>query len=77
MNPWPMWLPKFLYESIPFSYLAVGVALLAAAFFLESGYWPEISAAAGVLALVTGLVLILRRKGYRSSRSRLDFDGSS
>jgi hypothetical protein len=26
--------------------------------------------------VVIGLVLVLRRKGYRSSRSRLDFDGS-
>lgn len=71
-----MWLPRLLYEAIPFSWLAVGAALLVAAFFVDGGHWPEISAGAGLLALVTGLVLILRRKGYRSSRSRLDFDGS-
>ncbi len=69
-----MWLPKPLYESVPFHYLVLGVAAIVAAFYVESGYWPEILAAAGVLLLVVGVVLLLRRKGYRSSRSRLDFD---
>lgn len=69
-----MWLPKPLYESIPFYYLVLGAAAIGAAFFLESGYWPEISAGAGLVLLVIGVVLLLRRKGYRASRSRLDFD---
>jgi len=71
-----MWLPRVLYESLPFVYLGLGVILLVAAFYADSGYWPEILAGAGLLALVTGVVLLLRRKGYRSSRSRLDFDRS-
>lgn len=71
-----MWLPRFLYESIPAYYVAFGVAGLAGAFFVDDWYWPEICAAAGVLFLIIGLMLILRRKGYRSSRSRLDFDNS-
>jgi hypothetical protein len=72
-----MWLPKFLYESIPLYFLVLGAAGLGAAFFLDSWYWPEISAGAGLLALVIGLMLVLRRKGYRASRSRLDFDNSN
>jgi len=71
-----MWLPKFLYETIPFFLLGLGVAGLGAAFYLNGWYWAEIAAGGGLAALVTGLVLLLRRKGYRSSRSRLDFDGS-
>jgi len=71
-----MWLPKFLYETIPFFLLGLGVAGLGAAFFVYSWYWPEIVAGSGLTSLVIGLVLVLRRKGYRSSRSRLDFDGS-
>jgi hypothetical protein len=71
-----MWLPKFLYESIPFWWLALGVAGLGAAFFIEGWYWPELLAASGVLAVILGLVLLLRRRGYRTSRSRLDFDSS-
>lgn len=72
-----MWLPRFLYETLPFYYLALGAVLLAVAFYLESWYWPEICAGLGLAALVAGLVLILRRKGYRASRSRLDFDEST
>jgi len=69
-----MWLPKPFYESIPFHYLILGAAAIVAAFYVESGYWPEFLAAGGVVLLVLGVVLLLRRKGYRSSRSRLDFD---
>jgi hypothetical protein len=71
-----MWLPKFLYETIPFFFFGLGVAGLGAAFFVRSWYWAEIVAGGGLAALIIGLVLVLRRKGYRSSRSRLDFDGS-
>ena len=72
-----MWLPNWLYESIPLAWLACGALALGAAFYIDVWYWGEISAGCGVLALVGGLVLILRRKGYRASRSRLDFDRSS
>ena len=71
-----MWLPKFFYESIPFSWLGLGAAGLGAAFFVDRWYWPELLAGGGVLAVLLGLVLLLRRRGYRTSRSRLDFDRS-
>ncbi|MGD8339301.1 MAG: hypothetical protein PVH89_00885 [Gammaproteobacteria bacterium] len=71
-----MWLPKAVYESIPFAYLGIGVIGLGAAFSVDVWYWSEILAVAGVIALVTGLTLVLRRKGYRASRSRADFDGA-
>lgn len=71
-----MWLPKFLYETIPVFFVCLGVVGLGAAFYMNSWYWAEIVAGSGLAALITGLVLVLRRKGYRSSRSRLDFDGS-
>ena len=72
-----MWLPKPLYESIPFHFLVLGAAAVVAAFYVESGYWPETFAIAGIFLLVLGVVLLLRRKGYRSSRSRLDFNRKS
>jgi len=71
-----MWLPKTVYESIPFSYLAIGTIGLGAAFFVDSWYWSDILAVVGAIALVVGLMLVLRRKGYRSSRSRADFESS-
>lgn len=72
-----MWLPKPLYESIPLSCLVAGVLVLISAFFVDQPYWPEVLAGAGVLCIVISLVLVLRRRGYRASRSRTDFDGSS
>lgn len=72
-----MWLPKTLYESIPFYYIGLGAAAIGAAFFIDRWYWAEISAGGGLVGLVIGIVLVLRRKGYRSSRSRLDFDSTN
>ena len=69
-----MRLPKGLYESKPFLSVIAGSAALIAAFYVEEAYWPEVCVGVGVVLLVYGLVLMLRRKGYRSSRSRLDFD---
>jgi membrane-bound ClpP family serine protease len=70
-----MWLPKIVYESIPFYWLGIGVIGLGAAFYIDAWFWPEILALAGVIAIVIGLTLLLRRRGYRSSRSRTDFGG--
>jgi hypothetical protein len=72
-----MWLPRILYESLPLCYLALGALLLGSAFYVEVRYWPEILIGAGLVALVCGVMLILRRKAYRTSRSRLDFDDSA
>jgi hypothetical protein len=69
-----MRLPKSLYETVPLLLVAAGGAALIAAFYVERAYWAEIAAGAGFIALIFGLVLTLRRKGYRASRSRLDFD---
>ena len=69
-----MWLPKFIYETIPFYWIALGAAGIGAAFYIEQWAWAEVSAGAGAFALIVGLMLLLRRKGYRSSRSRIDFD---
>jgi len=68
-----MWLPQGLYESIPFDCLVIGCIGLGGAFLVDDWYWPEIFAAAGTLFWVIGLMLLLRRKGYRASRSRQDF----
>ena len=72
-----MWIPKILYESIPYYYLGLGAFAIGAAFYVDSWYWAEVLAAGGLISIVIGLMLLLRRKGYRSSRSRLDFDRTS
>lgn len=69
-----MWLSKPVYEGLPYYYMACGLAALLGTFWAHSWYWPEICAAAGVTSLVAGLVVWLKRRDYRSSRSRLDFE---
>jgi hypothetical protein len=69
-----MWLTKPVYEALPHSYLGVGTALLLGAFYIDAWYWPELLSAGGIISLVAGLILLLKRRGYRSSRSRVDFD---
>lgn len=69
-----MWLSRPVYESLPYYYLGVGVAAVAAGFVVDYAYWAEGFFAAGCVSLVTGAVLLLRRRAYRTSRSRRDFD---
>jgi predicted MFS family arabinose efflux permease len=69
-----MWLVKPLYELLPYYYISIGIAALAAGMYVNSWYWPQILAAGGFGGLVGGLVVLLKRRDYRSSRSRLNFE---
>ncbi|HSG65032.1 MAG TPA: hypothetical protein VLD39_08525 [Gammaproteobacteria bacterium] len=67
-----MWLPKSVYEALPYYYMGLGVAAGVASFLVERWLWPEIIAVVGIVSLIAGLVLWLKRRDYRRSRSRLD-----
>lgn len=69
-----MWLPKPLYEGLPYYYIGFGLVALGTAFLVDDWRLPEICGAAGLVSLVAGLVIWLRRRDYRTSRSRLDFE---
>lgn len=69
-----MWLARPVYEALPYYYLGVGVAAVVVGLCVDYGYWAEGCLAAGFAALVAGAVLLLKRRAYRASRSRLDFD---
>jgi hypothetical protein len=66
-----MWIPRPLYEAIPYAYIAAGALLLAAAWVVEQGPrgWML---AAGAGGLVAGLVIWLRRRDYRSNQAEYD-----
>jgi hypothetical protein len=68
-----MWMTKPVYESLPFVYMAAGLVAAAAAFFVEQGRWQAVCVAAGMALMIGGLVLWLKRRDYRSSRSRTPF----
>jgi Flp pilus assembly protein TadB len=59
---------------LPYAYVAVSAAAIVAAAYIQVWYWPQICTAFGVVGIVGGLVLLLKRRGYRSSRSRVDFE---
>lgn len=65
-----MWLSKPLYESVPYFYLAAGLISLVASLYVNYWRWPLICTVVGLACLVAGLVVWLRRRDYRQSRSR-------
>ena len=66
-----MWIPRPLYEVIPYACMAAGASALAAAFFLERGPRGLLLLVGGA-GLTAGLVLWMRRRDYRASQSQYD-----
>jgi hypothetical protein len=64
-----MWLPRPLYEFLPYVYMLVGIGLLAAAWFIDIRTLPSIFMVVGALSLMAGLVLWLRRRDYRTRQA--------
>ena len=64
-----MWLARPIYEFLPYLYMLVGVALLGAAWFIEMSTLPSVFLVVGVLSIMAGLVLWLRRRDYRTRQS--------
>jgi hypothetical protein len=60
-----MWLPRPVYEAIPYSSMAAGAALAGAAFFLDRGPRGLLFALGG-LCVTVGLMLWMRRRAYRA-----------
>ncbi len=67
-----MWLPRPIYEAIPYACTGAGAVLAAAAFCSERGPRGLLLALGGVGATV-GLMLWMRRRAYRASLR--DYDG--
>ncbi|HEX2493744.1 MAG TPA: hypothetical protein VHK24_08205 [Steroidobacter sp.] len=65
-----MWLPRPFYESLPYVCMAVGLALLGAAWVIEIEAFPSLFMVAGALTLTAGLVLWLRRRDYRTRQAQ-------
>jgi Flp pilus assembly protein TadB len=65
-----MWVSKPIYEGLPYFYLLVGVLALAASMYLSHWYWPTICFVLGLLGLVAGLVVLLKRRDSRTNDRR-------
>ncbi|MBF8291598.1 MAG: hypothetical protein HW417_516 [Steroidobacteraceae bacterium] len=65
-----MRLSRSVYESLPYAYMLLGVGAFAASFIWRSEDWSDLVAGFGLIVLVTGLVLVLKRRDYRIQKRR-------
>jgi len=66
-----MWIPRPVYEALPYVYGTIGAALVAAAFVFDSG--PQgLLLVLGVIGMTAGLVFWIRRREYRASHAEYD-----
>jgi len=65
-----IWISKPFYESLPFIYILAGVGLLVGSLYLNYWYWPTVCLVAGVICLIFGLFVLLRRRDFRSGSKR-------
>lgn len=67
-----MYLPRALYELLPWGYAAGGAALAIASWRWSDADWSDAALVVGSAGLVLGLVLLLRRRTYRADATRYD-----
>lgn len=65
-----MRLSKPVYESLPYVYMGLGAGALAVSFHWRSSGWSDALLGCGVLALVVGLMLVLKRRDFRIQKRR-------
>ena len=64
-----MYIARPIYELLPYAYILAGACSLAASWFVHLSPWPGVLVVAGMLAVVGGLVILLRRRDYRTTQS--------
>jgi hypothetical protein len=64
-------LPRPLYESLPAAYVALGLVGLVAGYVLHSGRLSTTLSVGGLVIVIGGTMLWLRRRDYRATRADL------
>jgi hypothetical protein len=64
-------LPRSLYESLPAVYAVAGAVALAIGYVLHSGPLSAVLSIGGLLALIGGTAVWLRRRDYRATQADL------
>jgi hypothetical protein len=67
-----MHLPRGVYESLPYAYVAAGLGACLASYAGRESAWSNAAFAVGVAGIVGGGVLILRRRSYRADAAQYD-----
>ena len=68
VRPRELHLSRPLYEGLPFIYILCGAASLVASYLQESFVISLILGALGVVCVVGGIAVLLRRRDYRAMR---------
>jgi CHASE2 domain-containing sensor protein len=67
-------MPQFsrpIYEGLPWFYIICGLAVLLGSYLLAAhGVWSLLIGILGILLLLGGVVVLLRRRDYRELRSQ-------
>ena len=65
-----------VYEGLPWFYIACGIAALVGSYLMPSGVLSLIVGLAGLMAVLGGVVIFLRRRDYRALRSEYGDPGA-
>lgn len=65
-----MRLSRPIYESLPYAYMLAGVAAITASFLWRVPVWSDMLTVCGLIAVVMGLVFVLKRRDYRILKRR-------
>jgi len=65
-----MRLSRPVYESLPYAYMGLGTGALAFSYYWQASPWSGVVMGFGLLAVVCGLVLVLKRRDYRIQKRR-------
>ena len=65
-----MKLSRPVYESLPYAYMGLGAGALAFSYYWQGSPWADLIMGFGLLAVVCGLVLVLKRRDYRIQKRR-------
>ncbi len=62
-------LSRPLYEALPWLYLLSGLGALTASYLMRNGIMSAVLGLPGLVATLGGIVVLLRRRGYRKMRA--------
>jgi hypothetical protein len=71
-----MRLAQPLYESLPVIYLLIGAGLLFCSYRLHSGAWSVLLLVVGLIGLVGGVAVWLRRRDFRAAGAQYGLRGA-
>ena len=65
-----MRLSRPVYESLPYVYMGLGAGALVFSYYWRVPVWSDVVVGVGLLCLVCGLMLVLKRRDYRIQKRR-------